>query len=225
MDSKTTSQSSLSSQVQKNEPTKEIVKKEETKPIKKFTPEEVKRIALDSALGHFRMDEKIRKLGEEILPANIAGKCSNEKVGEELGHISRALSLDSGHTLLESISENYQGLAFQMKQDLHREFDCKMASEKALVDLAVSSYISKLHYTKLLRLNQTNSSGDHTGYRNSASREIDRAHRQFISAIETLKIMKQPALKVNVKTNNAFIGEKQQFNNNQVQKDENNEAK
>ena len=36
-----------------------------------------------------------------------------------------------------------------------------------------------------------------------------------------LKEMKQPALKVNVKTNNAFIGENQQFNNNV----ENNEAK
>lgn len=200
--------------------TNEIVKKEETKPAKKFSSDEVKKLALDGALSYFGMTEKIRKLGNETLPGNFAGKISDKQVNEEMDAVSKSLSLETGHVMLESVNDNYHSLAFQMKQDFHKEFECKTASEKALADLAVSSYISKLHYSKLLRLNQTSSGSDHNGYRNFASKEIDRAHRQFISTVETLKALKQPALRVNVKTNNAFIGENQQFNNNQ-----NNEAK
>jgi hypothetical protein len=211
-------QSSPSSQVQKSEP-----KKEENKPAKIFTPDEVKKIALDSALGQFGMNEKIRKLGEETLPTHIAGKCSNEIVNEEMNDISKALSLDSGHILMESMLESYRGLAFQMKLDLHREFDCKTASEKAMVDLAVNSYIRLIFLTKKLTFNQNFENYYHeiNGYFNVISKDIDRAHRQFISTIESLKLMKQPALKVNVKTNTAFISENQQFNNNV----ETNEAK
>jgi len=50
------------------------------------------------------------------------------------------------------------------------------------------------------------------------SKDVDRANRHFITALETLKQFKQPQLKVNVKTKNAFIAEKQQFNNNQNEK-------
>lgn len=202
--------------------TNEIAKKEETKPIKKYLPDEVKKIALNSALDNFGMLTKIKKIGNEILPALFAGKISNEEAGEELNDVSRSLSLDTGHVLLESIGEDYRSLAFQMKQDLHKEFDCKTASEKAMVDLAVSSYVSKLFFTRKLIRSQGFETYYHeiNGYFKFISKEIDRSHRQFISTIETLKALKQPALKVNVKTNNAFIGENQQFNNNQ-----NNEAK
>lgn len=53
------------------------------------------------------------------------------------------------------------------------------------------------------------------------SKETDSANRRLIMNIVLLKEMKQPALKINIKTNNAFVGDKQQFNNNV----ENNEAK
>jgi len=204
---------------------KEIVKKEAAKPVKIFSPEEIRMMVADAVKNHFGMENKIKKICEKQLPDYSAGKDDSEKTIDDLIYVSRASSLESGYVLAESVNDFYQGLAFQMKKEFHEEFDCKMASEKALVDLAVSSYISKLYYTKLLSLNQKDAGSDYNGYRNSASKEIDRAHRQFISAIETLRFMKQPSLKVNVRTNNAFIGEKQQFNTNQIQKDENNEAK
>jgi len=207
-------QSSPSSQ--SSQKGKEIAKKEEAKPIPKLTADEVKQLAIRSAYECFEMKAKIKKMGEETIPAHRAGKIGDEEASKDLNDITKALSLDTGHILIESILEDYRGLAFQMKMDLHKEFDCKTASEKAMVDLAVSSYIRHIFLSKKLTYNQSFESYYHeiNGYFNVISKEIDRAHRQFITAIESLRVMKQPALKVSVKTNNAFIGEKQQFNNN-----------
>jgi len=201
--------------------TKKITKKEENKPVKIFSPGDIRKMALDSSHIHFGMLKKIKKLGEEKLPAYYAGNDPDGEAIIELNEVSRALSLDSGHNLIECVDKNYQELTFQMKQDFHKEFDCNTATEKALVDLAVSSYISKMHYTKLLHLNYLKGGKEYDNFRNSASKEIDRAHRQFMSTIECLKMMKQPSMRVNIKTNNAFVGENQQFNNNV----ENNESK
>ncbi len=72
-----------------------------------------------------------------------------------------------------------------------------------------------------MEYNQKHVGAQYDGYRNYLSKELDRAHRQFLSALETLKAIQQPAMKVNIKTNTAFVGENQQFNT----KVENNEAK
>ncbi|MEI7815489.1 MAG: hypothetical protein WCJ13_11975 [Coriobacteriia bacterium] len=192
--------------------TKEIAKNE-TALTKKFSIQEAKDIVLLSTKHQFGVESKLKELAEIQLPQLREGKIKDTDLSVNITKISRALSLDSGHALAESVDNDYHELALQVKDDFHKEFDCKTSSEKALVDLAVSSYISKLHYSKLLRLNQKTSSSDYNGFRNSASKEIDRAHRQFISAIEMLRMIKQPALRVNIKTNNAFVGENQQFNN------------
>jgi len=52
------------------------------------------------------------------------------------------------------------------------------------------------------------------------NRDVDLANRRLNMNIVMLKEIKQPAMKVNIKTNNAFVSENQQFNNNQ-----NNESK
>lgn len=206
----------------------EITKKEETNPTKKYSEKEARDFILYSTKTTTDPQENLSKFANEYLADIYKGTVPKEKqdaMSEKIGELSQSLGVETGYSLIAIVKNENRGLAVEIKRNLQKEFDCQSYSEKMLVDLAVSSYLSKLHYTNLLRLNQTNSSSDHNGFRACASKEIDRAHRQFISAIETLKFMKQPALKVNVKTTNAFIGEKQQFNNNQVQKDENNETK
>jgi len=44
------------------------------------------------------------------------------------------------------------------------------------------------------------------------SKEVDRAHRQFMMAITTLKQMKSPTPQINVRTNTAFVAQNQQVN-------------
>lgn len=57
-------------------------------------------------------------------------------------------------------------------------------------------------------------SENHRGYYSILSKELDRANRHFLSAYQTLIYLKQPPLKVQVKTTNAFIAQAQQFNAN-----------
>jgi hypothetical protein len=46
------------------------------------------------------------------------------------------------------------------------------------------------------------------------SKELDRANRQFITALTTLKQMKTPSIEINVTAKTAFVGKNQQFNAN-----------
>lgn len=209
-------QSSPSSQVQKEESTK--------LPEKKFTIQEAKNYVLECAKASFDPKTELEKFSEEYMPKIVSGNPGKEimeDLNKSLSKIAYALSIETGYALLDGIEERYRGLALEIKQALIVEFECKTIAEKTLIDLAVSSYIRNITYTKRMENNQKYIGQQYDSYRNYLSREVDRAHRQYISALESLRLIKQPALKVNVKTQNAFISEKQQFNNNV----KNNEAK
>jgi hypothetical protein len=209
-------QSSLSSQVRKSEPKKEVI------PVKKFTAQEAKSFILESTRTTVDPDELLKQFANEYMPLMYANDDSKqEEIMKKLTELSFAFSSETGYTLMKAVVEEQRGLALQMKRDLQNEFDCKTPSEKALIDLMVNSYIKKLHYSNRMVHNQQYVGHQYDSYRNYLSKEIDRSYRQFISALETLKFIKQPSMKVNIKTNNAFVGEKQQFNNNV----ENNEPK
>lgn len=209
-------QSSPSSQVQQNNPKKELV------PIKKCTLQEAKNFILKCTQTTVDPNELLKKFANEYIPLLCANDNSKEEeITEKLKELSLAFSSDTGYMLMKAVNENQRGLALQMKRDFQSEFDCKAPSEKALVDLMVNSYIKKLRYSDKMEHNQEYVGHQYDSYRNYLSKEIDRSYRQFVSALETLKSIKQPSLKVNIKTNNAFVGENQQFNNNV----KNNEAK
>lgn len=176
----------------------------------------------------------LSKIGASDILADLAEKKFPEmyasgnlmptlEISESINKVSIALSLDTGHILAESVPERYRVFATEFKQELQKEYDCKTATEKALVDQAVNAHIRKLNYSKLMEGHNEPEwlSNERVAFLNFYSREVDRAHRHFISCIETLKSMKQPVMQVNIKTKNAFVSEKQQFNT----KVENNEAK
>lgn len=199
---------------------KKLTKTKDNKLIKKCSVDEARESV-------FRCVKAV--LGTEALLKNFADKIGNfdslkeeghQKMNEELTDLSFAFGVETGYAVSNSAGEPYEKLALEMKRGIEKEFDCQSISEKALVDLAVNAYIRNLRYSWKMNENQTYLGQKFDGYRNYLSKEIDRAQRHYISAIETLKCFKQSSLKVSVKTNNAFIGENQQFNNNQ-----NNESK
>lgn len=202
--------------------TKEIVKKENIVPSKKYTLQEVKKLVLDCAKTSIDPDVLLEMFANEYLP-RIGAKDNSKKqeMNEKISELSLAFSSETGYMLMKAVNEEHRGLALQMKRDLQEEFACKTVSEKMLVDLMVNAYIKKLRYSDKMEHNQQYIGHKYDSYRGYLSKEIDRAYRQFLSALETLKFMKQPAMKVNIKTNTAFVGENQQFNT----KVENNEAK
>ncbi len=197
------------------------MKKKKNQLVEKFDAERVKEIILQSTKENFGADRIIKEMGDKHLPAYREGKIEDIDISDDITKISRALSLESGHALVESVESKYNGFALEMRKELEKEFDCKTASEKALVNQSVNAHLRGLTFSRYLVANQKSINSDLNNYFRFLSKEIDRTHRQFISAIETLKFIKQPSLKVNVKTNTAFFADKQQFNNNS----KNNESK
>lgn len=202
---------------------KDLNKQDEKSILVPFSIEDAKRVAIDSLQVGSVHTHALKELAEKQIPQYMKDKKQTDAMSENLDKVSLALSLESGHALVESVSKRFRGFAIQMKTDLEKEFECKSASEKALVDQAVNAHIRKLSYSKLMEGHKEPEwlSHEKVAFLNFYSKEVDRAHRQFLSAIETLRFMKQPAMKVNIKTNTAFVGENQQFNT----KVENNEAK
>ena len=134
-----------------------------------------------------------------------------------LKNITLTYWLENNHSLMDSIPDKYVWLAFQFKEQIIKDYNCKTHLEKSLVDTIVISYCKILNLT-----NQLNESikfefywKDRNWFLNFLSKEIDRATRQQQSSIESLKRLKTPDtwFKLTLKTNNLFMGQNQEINN------------
>lgn len=192
--------------------TKKPLEKSEEKQIVKALSEEE---AINFAISCFRDGNSVAGQVKELAREQLPEKKPFDDIIKNLDSISLAYSLESGYALMESVDDRYRKLALQMKWDLEKEYKCDSSSEKALADQIVSSYIRKLSFSKLLESckKQEYCSNEKVGYLKFLSKEIDRSYRQFLSALETLKAIKQPALNVNIKAQNTFFAQNQQINN------------
>jgi len=172
---------------------------------------------LNFAKSAYDPEETLKKIARELRPKYDIG---GGKVSEEDAKIiSKSLydyGIEGSYSVVEIASERYQGMMANLKKEIVKEFDCQKYSELALVDILVNAYARNLMYSKKL-LNTACMGHTTPGLNNFMaimSKEVDRANRTFFSALEILKAIKQPGLKVNIKTNTAFVSQNQQFNNN-----------
>lgn len=150
-----------------------------------------------------------------------------KRKSEVANEVGRLYGLENGAWIANlDHKKDYSTLA-RMRQKVIREYNCKTAIELMLADSIVACYWRMIKNE--MKINRLTNKGDY-GYSfdqlkiniiKELSKETDSANRRLIMNIVLLKEMKQPALNINIRTNNAFVGDKQQFNNNV----ENNEAK
>jgi hypothetical protein len=188
-----------------------------TKPLSVDT---MKELVLKCANETFGLESALIKYGQKYQGNVSLSKEDQQKATEELTNLSFAFGVENGHIVSSCVNEAFQKLAVKMKREIESEFDCRTYSEKALVDLAVTAYTRNMHYTWKMNANQEYLGQKYDSYRNYLSHEIDRSHRHYISAIETLKAMKQLSFSVNIKTQNAFVAQNQQLNNHSEQNNE-----
>lgn len=202
--------------------TAKVIKKKESVVANKSTVQDAKRFVLERSRVTVDPDVILEHFANEYLPLIKANNNSKElEIQEKAAELYLAFSSETGYMLMKAVNEEHRGLALQMKRDLQEEFSCSSISEKMLIDLMVNAYIKKLRYSDKMEHNQQYIGQKYDSYRSYLSKEIDRAFRQFLTALETMRALKQPAMNVSIKTNNAFVGENQQFNT----KAENNEPK
>lgn len=105
-----------------------------------------------------------------------------------------------------------------MRGSLVKEYDCKTPIELMLVDRIVANYWRSMRLDMTLnRLIETEEGGysfndSKMNVIRELSKGLESASRQLNTSILLLKELKQPKLNVKVNTENAFIGQNQQFN-------------
>ncbi|MBD3245285.1 MAG: hypothetical protein GF335_04840 [Candidatus Moranbacteria bacterium] len=183
---------------------------------KKYTKEDARKLVIDLSRKQIDPEDKLKKVANETMERIYAeDKRVTKNDSKLVDELAKDLSLDTGVVLAESIYSSYRGLAIQLKRDIEKEYQCNLSSEKALVDQLVNAYVRKLYYSGIMQSYDTPRyiSNEHVGLLNFYSKEIDKAHRQFISGLETLKAMKQPDLKLSIKAKQAYFANNQQVNN------------
>jgi hypothetical protein len=122
--------------------------------------------------------------------------------------------LDSQILLAKSVVEHET--AMNMSYRMTKEYGCKTPSEKAIVQIATNAYVRVMENSRIMKASRGKTiTFKMIPYFAMISKELDRATRQYESALNTLIRMKTPSIEVNVTAKNAFVAEKQQFNINQ----------
>ncbi len=201
---------------------KALIKKDDS--LKALTLQETKDFI--NKIAYMNDDPKriMKKLSEDLLPQIRAGKSSKKVITEATETAHKALivcGLDTHYPLAETVGKRYRPLVIEFSHQLTKEYDCRMPSEKALVQIIVNAYARILEYSQSLHTCREVDwlSNEKNGFYSMLSKELDRANRQFITALTTLKQIETPSFEVNVKTKAAFVAQNQQLNVNPPNKD------
>lgn len=210
---------------------------ENKKEVKKYDPDETKKRVLSAAILKGNKDSLLKELGEEILPA-CASNNKKERHGALLRFSDKSMELfrmfenESHVGLMETFEERYRMPSAEMTKTMIQEFGCSSEAEKALAEVIVNAYMRVIDNSRRLN-NDLGSPGtaitkNKTKYLSMLSIQLDRANRQFLNALITLKQLKSPTIEMNIKTRNTFVAQNQQINTSQPMessKYENNELK
>lgn len=131
------------------------------------------------------------------------------------------LEFDNGMLMTTAVSEQYKTFGIDLMRNIQKEYNCQTQSEKATAELVAVNYIRTLEVQR--RINNYLELGtiSDTGVRflDIMGKELDRANRHYLTAIQALKAMKQPQLELNIKANTAVIGQNQIVQTNKISND------
>jgi len=131
-----------------------------------------------------------------------------------IDNIFKAMTLfefDNGTLLMNILPECYKTFAVHMLRQLQKDYNCSMISERATAELATISYVRILDLQRRMNnsLDRPEKHDVNLLYISILGKELDRANRQYLAAIQTLRMIKQPSLQFNIKADTAVIGQNQ----------------
>ena len=126
--------------------------------------------------------------------------------------------LDKGSLLSLIVSKESSTFAIDLMRKIQTDYGCVSSSEKAIAELASSSFVRALDIQKKIKsyLDMGEITGNGVQYLGVLSKDLDRAHNQYLTAVQTLKSFRQPPLQVNIKTKTAVIGNNQLVQTNEI---------
>lgn len=200
--------------------------------VKQETPAELRARMIKSFVAQDNPSLILSKMDKMLnLYRDAPNEAEKDKLLKQLDKLyekaASATSLDNHFRLGASTTQELRPLVIDMCNQLIVEYDCKTVSEKTLAEIIAGAYVRILRYSTSLNnsyaINDANPNLN--AFRANASKELDRAHRQYMFALTTLKQIKSPFTSLNVKAQTAFMGTNQQINLNKVEDNENNKPK
>ncbi len=164
--------------------------------------------------------EWVRKYGATVDPDEMLLMLDRKKVDDpdfksKFVEIVEMLAHERHYIVAESIvDERWRPAIMDLANCIQKEYCCTTNSEIALAGLAASAYYRSLKAARkmnaLLGKDEIGMVG--VNLMGQVSKEIDRAERQYLSAIETLRSRRQPQMNVKIQTKTAFFNENQTIN-------------
>ncbi len=162
------------------------------------------------------IDRRAIRLLEKMDNASPEEKEQLSKKHDELLHqFVRMHEFEKHFLLAESLPPKYAAMSIKMTQSLIKEYNCNTTLEKSLVEIIVSAFCRSLHFSTSLSSiirGEVTVEPNYVNYYNFLSKENDKAHRQYLTALSTLQQIKSPQLRVSLKAETAIVGQNQQFN-------------
>lgn len=169
----------------------------------------------EQVINYVRLLDDPREVINRAIEKNMLGedfdKEKNKKLMEE---VMVTFGFDNDHSVVDMAPAKYRGLAIELRRQLIKDFSCTIHAEKVLVDTIVGAYIRNLFATERMTacLNSTAIHKDRADYVGIISKEVDRSNRHLITAYHLLVQIKKPPINIQVRTQNAFVAQAQQFN-------------
>jgi hypothetical protein len=186
---------------------------------------------VDSLKKRLGLYSAARELREEILPKILNGtedekKIALERLDKKTCDILGAFESKVHAALMESFNYRLYPWVMEFASKTIEEYNCTTELEKAVATMAVNAHIRAIDNSKRLNehLEMGGTGRDGSRYLEVLSKQTDRATRQFLSAVITLKQLKAPTVDMDIKINTAFVSQNQQVNIGK-QDDKTNEAK
>ena len=197
---------------------KEIVTTVEKKPA--LTLKESRQFILSNFKAEGNLARNLLRLANEPLPQVKVGDIGKGKVATEAAEelLQRAFLSMEAEThmgLIEGFGHRYGGMADELSSRIIKEYQCNTHAEKMLAETVVGAFMRYLDASR--RFNNglaanSDITANLTGFLAMMSKQMDRAHRQYLSALMTLKQLKAPNIEVNIKAKTAFVAQNQQIN-------------
>ncbi|OHA72699.1 MAG: hypothetical protein A3A27_02425 [Candidatus Wildermuthbacteria bacterium RIFCSPLOWO2_01_FULL_47_18] len=214
-------------------PVQGLPDKQAEKPVlQKYTPEETKNKVLELFRAQGDVNQVLYELGSDLLPKFLHGTKKEQRdvrkaLDGQVMSVMYGFEADTHVALMEGFPERLRGSAREICTQFIRDFDCKTDADKILAESAAIAFMRYLDSSR--RLNGCMDiveyiSDERTRYLGYLSKQMDRAHRQYLSALMTLKQLKAPAIEMNIKTKNTFVAQNQQINATQPTESNKNET-
>lgn len=198
-----------------NKPIKKSQSKELGKPL---TKSEVKKRLSKANYYDEHPDHIYDKLSQMLMVQDVSDWTDEEREYVHK-HVKSVDNFTKSHVgLAETQWEwNLRTTVIELTNNLIEEYECNNTLEQTLCEVIANSYGKVMQisrkFTSVMIAGEY-LSDERTRYLSMLWKELDRANRSYLTALNNLIELKRPQMNINVKTKNAYFWQNQQFNHN-----------